>query len=125
MSGKLYKPCMCLAICPWPTLVVSFDVESYFTNVPLQRTLKINVDRIYDKKLVKTKLKKSTLCKLICDTYENRLFLQHYKLYDQTNGVRMGVVLGPLLANIIMTEFEQEIMNKLINQGLIAFYCSR
>ena len=116
---------MCLAICPWPTLVVSFDVESYFTNVPLQRTLKINVDRIYDKKLVKTKLNKSTLCKLIYDTYENRLFLQHYKLYDQTNGVRMGVVLGPLLANIIMTEFEQEIMNKLINQGLIAFYCSR
>ena len=31
--------------------------------------------------------------------------------------------LGPVLANIIMTEFEQETVKKLINQGLIAFYC--
>ena len=35
----------------------------------------------------------------------------------------MGGSLGPVLANIIMTEFEQETVNKLINQGLIAFYC--
>ena len=31
---------------------VCFDVESLFTNVPLQRTLKIIIDRIYNKKLV-------------------------------------------------------------------------
>ena len=32
--------------------------------------------------------------------------------------------LGPVLTNIIiMTEFEQETVNKLINQGLIAFHC--
>ena len=31
--------------------------------------------------------------------------------------------LGPVLANIIMTEFGQETVKKLINQGLIAFYC--
>ena len=35
----------------------------------------------------------------------------------------MGGSLGPVLANIIMTEFEHEIINNLINQGLIAFYC--
>ena len=35
----------------------------------------------------------------------------------------MGGSLGPVLANIIMTEFEYEIINNLINQGLIAFYC--
>ena len=34
---------------------VSFDVESLFTNVPLQRTLRIIEDRIYNKKLVKKK----------------------------------------------------------------------
>ena len=28
-----------------------------------------------------------------------------------------------MLANLIITEFEQEIANKYINQGLIAFYC--
>ena len=35
----------------------------------------------------------------------------------------MSGSLGPVLANIIMTETEQETVNKLINQGLIALYC--
>ena len=35
----------------------------------------------------------------------------------------MGGSLGRVLANIIMTEFEHEIVKKLIDQGLIAFYC--
>ena len=30
---------------------------------------------------------------------------------------------GPVLVNIIMTEFGQGTVKKLINQGLIAFYC--
>ena len=102
---------------------VSFDVESLFTNVPLQRTLKIIEDRIYNKKLVKTKLKKSTLRKLIRDTCTKTVFSCNNKLYEQTDGVSMGGSLGPVLANIIMTEFEQQTVKKLIDQGLIAFYC--
>ena len=102
---------------------VSFDVESLFTNVPLQRTLKIIIDRIYNKTLVKTKLKKSTLPKLIRDTCTKTVFSCNNQLYEQTDGVSMGGSLGPVLANIIMTEFEHEIINNLINQGLIAFYC--
>ena len=102
---------------------VSFDVESLFTNAPLQRTLKIIIDRIYNKKLVKTKLKKSTLRKLIRDTCTKTVFSCNNKLYEQTDGVSMGGSLGPVLANIIMTEFEHETINNLINKGLIAFYC--
>ena len=102
---------------------VSFDVESLFTNVPLQRTLRIIEDRIYNKKLVKTKLTKSTLRKLIRDTCTKTVFSCNNKLYEQTDGVSMGGSLGPVLANIIMTEFEHEIVKKLIDQGLIAFYC--
>ena len=69
---------------------VSFDVESLFTNVPLQRTLKIIEDRIYNKKLFKTKLKKSTLRKLIRDTCTKTVFSCNNKLYEQTDGVSMG-----------------------------------
>ena len=90
----------------------------------LSNTWKIIVDRKYNKKLVKTKLKKSTLRKLICDTCTRTVFSCNNKLYEQTDGVSMGGSLGPVLTNIIiMTEFEQETVNKLINQGLIAFYC--
>ena len=100
------------------------DVEFPFTNVPLQRTLKIIVDRIYNKKPVKTELRKSTLCKLIRDTCTKTVFSCNNKLYEQSDGVSMGGSLGPVLANIyIMTQFEQETVNKLINQGMIAFHC--
>ena len=98
-------------------------MESLFTNVPLQRTLRIIEDRIYNKKLVKTKLKKSTLRKLIRDTCTKTVFSCNNKLYEQTDGVSMCGSLDPVLANIIMTEFEHEIVKKLIDQGLIAFYC--
>ena len=100
------------------------DVDSPFTNVSLQRTLKIIVDRIYNKKPVKTELRKSTLCKLIRDTCTKTVFSCNNKLYEQSDGVSMGGSLGPVLANIcIMTQFEQETVNKLINQGMIAFHC--
>ena len=89
----------------------------------LSNTWKIIVDRKYNKKLVKTKLKKSTLRKLICDTCTRTVFSCNNKLYEQTDGVSVGGSLGPVLTNIIMTKFEQESVNKLINQGLIAFYC--
>ena len=102
---------------------VSFDVESLFTNVPLQRTLEIIVDRIYNKKLIDTNLKKSTLRKLIRDTCTKTAFSCNNQLYEQIDGVSMGGSLGPVLANIIMTEFEQTIVKQLINRGLITFYC--
>ena len=35
----------------------------------------------------------------------------------------MGGSLGPALANIIMTEFEETIVKQLIDRGLITFYC--
>ena len=35
----------------------------------------------------------------------------------------MGGSLGPVLANIIMTEFEEIIVKQLIDRGLITFYC--
>ena len=43
--------------------------------------------------------------------------------HQQIDGVSMGGSLGPVLANIILTEFEQVIINPLINSGVIKFYC--
>ena len=42
---------------------VSFDVESLFTLVPLSKTINIILDRIYNKKLLKTNIKKRTKTK--------------------------------------------------------------
>ena len=102
---------------------MSFDVESLFTNVPLNRTLKVIVKRIFTDKLINTNLSKNTLRKLIRDTCTKTVFSCNDTFYEQIDGVSMGGSLGPVLANIIMTEFEEKTMTKLIDSGTVKFYC--
>ena len=44
------------------------------------------------------------------------------KLYQQKDGVSMGSSLGPVLANIIMTELGDVVTKPLIANGTIKFY---
>ena len=98
------------------------DVVSLFTNVPLNRTIKIILKRVYEEKLLATKLRRNTLKKLIKDTCMKTAFSCNNKLYKQIDGVSMGSSLGPVLANIIMTELEKIVVSDLISSGLIKFY---
>ena len=75
---------------------VSFDVVSLFTTVPLRRTLKIIMDRIYKDNKITTSLTKSTLKKLLLDTCTKTTFMFNNTFYDQIDGVSMGGSLGPL-----------------------------
>ena len=86
-------------------IFASFDVESLFTNVAPQRTINIILDCVYNNNFIATQLKKRTLKNLIKDTCSKTVFSENDKLYQQIDGVIMGSSLGPLLANIIMTEF--------------------
>ena len=100
---------------------VSFDVESLFTSVPLEKTLYIILDRVYKEKLVTTALRKRTLKKLIPDSCKKTAFSFNCNLYEQVDGVSRGSSLGPVLANIIMTELEQMVIDKFISDGVIKF----
>ena len=99
------------------------DVESLFANVPLERTLQIIERRVYDKKEIPTKLKRSALRKLIRDTYKKTIFSCNDIYYEKIDGVSMGGSLGSVMANIILTEFERLVINPLISYGIIKFYC--
>ena len=101
---------------------VSFDVESLFTNVPLRRTVNIILDRIYKDVLITTTFKKRTLKKLILDCCSKTAFSFDEQIYVQQNGVSMGLLLEPVLADIILTEFERLIVSELIADGTIKFY---
>ena len=101
---------------------ISFDVESLFTNVPIKRTVDLILKIIYTDKLVSTNLKKRTLKKLILDTCTKTAFSFNNKLYQQKDGVSMGSSLGPVLANIIMTELENVVIKPLTANGTIKFY---
>ena len=101
---------------------VSFDVTSLFTNVPLKKTVDIILDRVYNMNLIQTDLKKRTLKKLILDTCTKTVFSFNNVLYKQTDGVCMGSNLGPIISNIIMTEFEKVIVSSLLTDKILAFY---
>ena len=60
--------------------------------------------------------------KLIIDSCTKTAFSFNNKIYKQLDGVSMESPLGPLLANIIMTELEKIIVKYLVGKSLIKVY---
>ena len=67
-------------------------------------------------------MKKRTLKKLLLDIYQKTAFSFNGKIYKQTDGVSTGSSLRPVLANIIMTQMESEIVKPLETKGVIKHY---
>ena len=68
----------------------SFDLESLFTSVPLSKTIYIILDRIYNKKLLKTNIKKRTIKKLLKDCCTKNALSLNNTIYEQIDDVSMG-----------------------------------
>ena len=90
--------------------LVSFDVKSLFTNVPLETTINIILKRIYVNKEIKTGIPKKELKTLLLLCTQSVQFYFNGDLYTQIDGVAMGSPLGPVLANIFMVELEKLIV---------------
>ena len=72
--------------------------------MPIKRTVDIILKRTCNDKVINTNLKKRILKELILDSGNKTAFSSN--IYDQINGVSMGSSLGPMLANIIMSELQ-------------------
>ena len=66
-----------------------FDVQSLFTNVPVKKTINIILDKVYNKKLIKTNLKKRTMKRLLLDSCTKTAFSFDNVLYEQCDGLSM------------------------------------
>ena len=93
--------------------VVSFDVTSLFTLVPLEHSIDIIVKRIYEKHEITTVFRKHEMKKLLTICSKNVDFSFNNDIYIQIDGVAMGSPLGPVLANIFMVELESVSVSKL------------
>ena len=71
--------------------------------------------------MLKTNIKKRTMKKLLKDCCTKNAFSFNNTIYEQIN-VSMRSCLGPVLANIIMTELETVIVDKLFAANLLKFY---
>ena len=86
--------------------LVSFDVESLFTNVPINEVIEIAANYVYnehnenrpkyDKKVFKDLLKFAT----------SGVFMFQDNLYKMRDGIMMGSPLGPSLANMFLAHLE-------------------
>ena len=89
--------------------MVSFDVTSLFTNVPLQDVLDFLVQKNREG-LFQTDVPIDVFVKLIELCVNNNYFAFSNKFYKQTFGVAMGSPLSPVLANIYMEYFESVLL---------------
>ena len=90
--------------------LVSFDVKSLFTSVPLEDTIEIILHRIYDNNEICTEISRDEMKSLLILCTKNVIFSFNNNIYIQTDGVAMGSPLGPVLAGICMVELEREII---------------
>ena len=88
--------------------MVSFDVESLFTNVPLKETIDLIAEHIYATKMHPEFSK--TVFKNMMKTATQGYFLFKDSLYQQVDGVTMGSPLGPTVANFFLAHLENKIL---------------
>ena len=86
--------------------MVSFDVESLFTNIPLEECIDLAVKYISDGN-PDLKLNSTELKSLFSIATAQTHFLFKGSFYDQIDGVAMGSPLAPVLSNLFMGHHEK------------------
>ena len=81
--------------------LVSYDVTSLFTNIPLQETIDIAINLIFNHN-PNLSITRKELKKLLLFAISQTHFIFNSKFYNQIDGVAMGSPLVPILANILM-----------------------
>ena len=106
-------------------ILVSYDVSSLFTNVPLEETIELLADKAFSNnwfnETYHLNLNKLNLVDLPRAATKDQLFTFNGQLYKQTDGVAMGSPLGPLLANAFMCSIE----DTLEREGMMPKYYKR
>ena len=90
--------------------LVSFDVKSLFTNVPLNFTIDVILKRIYTNNEIETRIPKNIMKEMLLLCTKNVHFSYNNSLYMQCDGVAMGSPLGPVIAGIFMVELERMVV---------------
>ena len=80
--------------------MVSFDVKSLFTFVPLECTIEIILKRIFEDHEITANSTKSEIKKLLTLCTKNVHFSFNNEIYSQIDGVGLGSTLGSVITNI-------------------------
>ena len=100
--------------------MVSYDVESLFTIIPLAETIDFACHYVYHSDISPPPFDEKHFKKLLWFATSG-IFSFNGNLYKQTDGVSMGSPLGPTLANLFMCHLENNFVNSFHSKPLL--YC--
>lgn len=87
--------------------MASFDVENLFTNIPLAETVEICLNYLFSGSELVLGLSRQYFRSLLQLSVMNSFFIFNGKLFQQLDGLGMGLPLGPTFANIFMCFHER------------------
>ncbi len=100
-------------------IMVSFDVVSLFTAIPVDRTCEHIHNKLNEDTTLKhrTKLSIDDIIKLLCFTLSNSFFT-YKETYKQIHGCAMGSPVSPIVANLCMEGIEELAHKQSTSPGL-------
>ena len=94
--------------CVVSQFMVSFDITSLFTNVPLNEVISICADFLYRSPLTSApSFPESSYCGIDGITTKSVSFSFNDTMYRQVDGISMGSPLDPIFANIFVGFYEK------------------
>ena len=102
--------------------MASLEVHYLFANIPLEETIDICVDNLYNDNENPPNIPKHNFRNLLNIATKETFFMFNNKYYKQVDGVAMGSPLGPALANIFMCSFESKWLRDCPNDFKPVFY---
>ena len=94
--------------------LVSFDVCSLYTNVPVKEAIETCTDLLFSGKYPKPPVSKETFKELLEVCTSDVLILTSDGYYRQTDGLAMGSPPAPLLANGWLNRYEKELKKEAV-----------
>ena len=88
--------------------MVSFDIDSLYTNVPIKEAIKIVADKMYINNNSFRGLSKSKFTELLQLVVNDSYFIFNDEYYKQVDGLAMGNPISATLANIFLCNHESQ-----------------
>ena len=100
----------------------NLDVDSLFTNIPLEETINIYINFFYNNEDVIEDINKSEFKNLLSLATQEFYFIFNDVLYTQKDGVAMGSSLGPTMSNVFLSFYKVKWLEQYPKEFRPVFY---